>query len=578
MTVLTDSVPGPASRAAFVLILLTPLLFPGFFPFDVNLLLAVTAALLFISCLLLELRFLYLPRGFLVALTIVLALQLIPFASGNLPAPESWRLQTIGYLTAAAMLMLGASAPAASLRTWMRLYLCLALPWSAIGLYVWLGGTQGTSLTVGWVTIALPAAVKLAGPFNQGNIFAAAIGFAWIFAHWLFITERRYIYAAAIVFFTAMFFDSMSRGGWLAYAPALALLLYALRPKAAFCLRRLLPLWLAGLALGYLCLIYSQPQVASGQMAAIPSAESSLEARLIYWASAIFEFLGAPWTGVGWGQFGAEFWSANPQAQAWFQQHTGWSYSPYTNALSAHNLVLHALAEGGLLTALLVVWGIWRVLRACLAWIGRPNSSARLPFALAALGFLLQSQVNVVYTHYMPLLMAAFFTGIALAPWLRGNSRRLALKSPLRGTVWVVTTITAIWAIELSSQWFHAENALRQLDLDDRASVSRLAAFTATPRVGTLASAWLGYRVAKEEKHSALLVWMLPYLQETVHEIPSVGTYQILFVAQLTAREYGAACRLGQIISRQRFPNETNNAAYAEVCENRMPSRYKIGN
>lgn len=569
--------PRLITKSTFALILLTPLVFPGLFPFDVNLILAAGSALLFASCLLLELKYLFIPRTFMLAVVCVLGIQTFLAVSGNMLAPQGWGLQTINYIVAATMLIIGVSTTAASLRTWMCLYMSVAAIWSAAGLVVWLGGTSGLPLGIGSVAFTMGPTVKLAGPFNQGNIFAAAIGFAWIFSHWLFIVDKKRIYAFAIVFFTAMFFDSLSRGGWLAYTFAIILLLFALKPKTSFYMRQLLPIWAIGLTAGLVCSIFSRPLLEPEiLLTTISSTSTSLHERLIFWLCAVYEFLRSPWTGVGWGQFAAEFWTANPQAQMWLQQHLGWDHSPHANALSAHNLILHALAEGGAITALLVVWGVWTILLNAILR-ARKSHGARLPFAMASLGFILQSQINVVFTHSLPLLMAAFFTGIALAPWLRKKSWRFVLQSSLRGAAWAISLLASIWAGQLSFQWFSAEHAIRSLDMNNKASVDRLVQFTVLPRIGTVSLVWLGYTVAREKKHYALLVWMLPYLQKSVHEIPSVSSYQILFYALVTAKKYEEACQLGKTISLQRFPSEGNDMAYKEVCEHKVLSRYKIG-
>lgn len=552
--------------------------FPGLFPFDVNLALAIAAAILFAATLLLELRHLFIPKSFSLAVACALAIQIFLAVSGSILAPGGWTLHVAGYLAASIMFIIGIATTAASLRTWMHLYMAIAVLWSIIGLFVWLGGTSGLPLGIGAVAFTMGPAIKLAGPFNQGNIFAAAIGFAWIFSHWLFIVEKKHIYAFAIVFFTAVFFDSLSRGGWLAYTLTIILLLFALKPKKLLFTHWLLPLWAAGLAAGLVFSAFSQPQLESQLLlSTISSTSTSIHERLIFWLSAVFEFLKSPWTGVGWGQFASEFWTANPQAQDWLQQNMGWNYSPHANALSAHNLILHVLAEGGIVTALLVCWGIIKIFLCGIALI-RNSKSMRLPFAMAAMAFIMQSQINVVFTRPIPLLMAAFFTGIALAPWLRKKSWRISVQPHIKGVALAISLMVTAWAAQLSFQWFSAESAMRHLNLNNKASVDRLVKLTDIPRVGTVCFVWLGYHVMREKKHFALLAWMSPYLQNSLHEIPSISSYQVLFYALVTEKKYKEACQLGKTISLQRFPSEKNNElAYREVCENRAPSQYKIG-
>ena len=571
-----DSHINPATKSSFLLFLLTPLVYPGFFPFDVNLILASSTALLFVSCSLFETRRLYIPKAFTLSFLAVLFLQLSLSASSNLLAPEIWQLQTIAYSVALLMFIAGISIPAVSLPAWMHLYISAAGIWSVIGLFVWLGGTGGLPLEIGSVTSALAPALKLAGPFNQGNIFATAVGFAWLFAHWLYIRTEKPIYAVTLLFFTAMLIDSLSKGGWLAFILALSLLIFAQRVGSTWFIKRLLPLWLIGGMLGLLFLEFSQPRAAADAFMSISQADASMGFRLLIWASAIAELLSSPWTGVGWGQFPAQFWLANPEAQSWLAEHVGWQSSLYSQAMSAHNLLLQVLAEAGAVALLLLIWGIWKFLRSGVALLANGNSP-RLPFMLASLAFLLQSQLNISYTQPIPLLMATFFSGIAVAPWLRKQSWKPSLAPAIRGTALAVSFVALIWAVQLTQQWFSTEQAIRDFDIKNEQSIRRLADAGTAPRLGIIPMVWLGYNIAITQEHPGLLTWMLPYLRQSIHEVPFVDSYQVLFYALAYSQNFQEACQLGKIISRRNLPGEKNDSAYREVCEGKTISHYEFG-
>lgn len=570
------TIPNPISKGAFAFILLTPLVFPGFFPFDVNLVLAVSAALLFISITSFELRSLYIPKAFSLAIVTVLVLQLTLSINGNVLAPEIWRLQTLGYLAAAGLFFAGTSTPASSLRSWMHLYIAVAVLWSIIGLFIWLGGTGGSPLEIGPITMALAPALKLAGPFNQGNIFATAIGFAWLFSHWLFIRSRKPIYVLMAVFFTAMLFDSLSKGGWAAFTLAIILLLFAMKPKSSLVAKKLIPMWLSGFALGLIFLEFSQPRIESDAFLSVVHAGASLDARLLIWASAFAEFLSSPWTGIGWGQFPAEFWGANADAQLWLEENMGVKNSLYSNAMSAHNMIFHTLAEAGVIAGLLLIWGIWRLLRITITLLVNGNSQ-RLPFALAATAFVIQSQFNISFTQPVPLLMAAFFTGIAFAPWLRRKSWVLKTEAPIRYLVLIIALTGLIWAAQLSYQWFATEQVIRDFDIQNEESIRNLADVATIPRIGSIPLIWLGYNIATTQQHAALLTWMLPYLERSRHEVPFVDSYQVLFYALSYSQRFEEACQLGQLISQRKLPKEKNVVAYKQVCANKPPSQYIFG-
>jgi O-antigen ligase len=569
---------GAAIHIAFIALLLTPFAFPGFYPFDVNTILACSTALIFTCLLLYRMPVVYAPRKLVLAFAALALLQLLGLVLGSTSAPGAWGLRALEYASVLIMLVMGASVSTASLRVWMHLFMATAVVWSLAGLYVWCGGTHGLPLALGLVAMGQGAAAKLAGPFVQGNIFAALIGMAWIFAHWLFLRHRKWVYALAALFFTAMLFDTLSRGGWIAYTAALLLMLYAMAPSARQIGLRLFPLWLVGLTFGIgLNSIHVEAQAqAQGLLFMVAkTVEATLSARLVIWATAIVEFLHAPLAGVGWGQFGDAYWHSYSLAQGWMTKHFGVpKYDSFF--LSAHNLWLHVLAEGGIVAFGLLVWGTWKIVAKGLALVGNGHSS-RLPFAMVSLGFLCQALVNIAFTRPLPLLMFAFFTGIAFAPWLRRGSWRFRSPDTIRYAAIGMAIIVISWASRTTTQWFTAAAWFKNFNLDSRQSVEGVVRF-AGERVGGVPVIWLGYNVAKENKHVALLTWMLPYLRRDIHEFPYVDTYQVYFYALASSGRNAEACRVGTLIARQGYSGEENGAIYRDVCAGKpMTGSYHFG-
>jgi len=284
---------------AFLVFLLTPFIFPGFFPFDVNTLLATSASFAFGCIYFYQHKTVYLSKKLFLSFALIAIIQLYIFISNSLLAPEAWKLRSIEYFATFVMLTAGACMPASSLKTWMRIYLLAAVAWSLTGLFVWLGGTNGMPLSVGLIAFTQAPSIKLSGPFNQGNIFASMIGIAWIFSHWLFLKEKKLIHLASILFFTSIMLDTMSRGGWIAFVPCLILLLFALKPSQHLIVTKLAPSWLLAITLATFLYEISQPQLQSGQIFSLTdTAGASLGARLAIWATAIAEFLNTPYTGT----------------------------------------------------------------------------------------------------------------------------------------------------------------------------------------------------------------------------------------------------------------------------------------
>lgn len=569
---------SPAIYTAFCALLLTPFIFPGFYPFDVNAILACGATLM-IGCLLLYRKpVIYAPRKLILAFAAVALIQLLGLYLGDIAAPGAWELRTLEYASALSLLGMGASVSAVSLAVWMRLFMAVAAIWSVAGLFVWCGGTHGLPLGMGMVAMSQGAAVKLAGPFVQGNIFASMIGMAWVFAHWLYLRQRTTMYALAVLFFTTILFDTLSRGGWVAYTVALLLMLYAMAPQAKQIGLRLLPLWLAGLAIGVgLNSIHVEAQAqAQGLMFTVAqTVEATLSARLVIWATAIVQFLHAPLAGVGWGQFGDAYWHSYAPAQEWLIRHFG---IPRYNSffLSAHNLWLHVLAEGGIVAFGLLLWGTWKIAMRGVSLVVNGHSP-RLPFALASLGFLVQALVNISFTRPLPMLVFAFFTGIAFAPWLRRDSWRLRRSDTIRYVSVGMAIVIISWASRTTAQWFTAASWFKSFNLDSRQSVEGVVR-VAGERVGAVPLLWLGYNIALENKHTALLTWMLPYLQKDIHEFPYVDSYQVYFYALASSGKKAEACRVGTLIARQGYPDEKNGAIYRDVCAGKpMTGGYHFG-
>ncbi len=525
----------------------------------------------------LQKKWLYLSKPLFASFIFILCIQLFLLNNNYLLAEETWRLQNIQYLMAFIMLIIGASVSSTSLICWMKAYIFIAISWGLIGLFVWLGGTSGEALQIGTVTLALPPALKVSGPFNQGNIFAAAIGFAWLFSHWFFLLEKKPVYAACIIFFTALLFDTLSRGGWIAFLITITLLLFALKPGRVLFTQKLIPMWLAGLAAGAIFLEFSNPSVeAQGVQVVTQTAAASFNARLVIWVAAIHEFMNAPLTGVGWGQFQSEFWIVKPATISWINDNLNMeipsSFVPY----NAHNIFLHVLAEAGLIAFVALCWGIYKLAQVTIKLVLN-GDSIRLPFALAASAFILQSQVNTVFHRPMILLVASFFAGIALAPWLWKNSWKIRSRFSVKATSIILTCLLVIWASQLTQQWFKVEQAILNLDLGQKYSVENLVGFASHPRMGPLSLTWLGFKVATEQQHLPLLKWMVPYLKPSLNEVPSILAHQVLFYSFSFSQEFEEACRIGKIISSQKLQGEQNNPAYDKACESRQAAKYLFG-
>ena len=81
---------GLAAYVAFFVLLLTPFIYPGFFPFDVNTILACSAALIFACLLMYHKPVMFAPRKLILAFAIVALIQLAGLLLGSMAAPGAW--------------------------------------------------------------------------------------------------------------------------------------------------------------------------------------------------------------------------------------------------------------------------------------------------------------------------------------------------------------------------------------------------------------------------------------------------------------------------------------------------------
>jgi len=557
----------------FSLLLLSPFASPAFFPFDVILLLASGSALLFTGLVLLQRPHIQLPKTFLIVCVIIMTGQISGYLIAVPAASEAWALHALLYLSAMLLFITGINTPCSKLLTLMHIYLLTSLFWSIGGLFVWLGGNDGNAIALGVVTLIPAPSIKLSGPFLQGNIFASLIGFSIIFSHWLFLKTGKSIYALAILFFAICFIDSLSRGAWISYTIVLFILLLSMRTVITQqMMKNIALLWTAALVVGYMLVELSQP---AGMEIVVGNADVSLFQRVYIWLTAFNEFTRSLFLGVGWGQFPTEFWRSGEVSSILLKDYE--SLQPHNIAFSAHNIFLHAAAEGGLIALIALLWATSFLLGKANTFIHNKNSP-RLPFALTCLGFLAHAQISTVFSSPLPLLLVAMFAGISMAPFLRTGTARYTLSRQFKRASAIAIMLTISWVLYSSWQWFNAEAIVQRLDINNAESIRTIATGIADrPRIAAIPLSSLGQTIAMTKQHSNLLVWMIPFLENSIDEVPTVTAHQVLFYAHNYSGNYQRACELGQKIMAMNLIGEINRDSYFKVCEGKKSERYNFG-
>ncbi|GAV21179.1 O-Antigen ligase [Mariprofundus micogutta] len=553
--------------------------FPSYFPHDVQRLFAVSSALLIVLSVTLQQQRFYLPKAFFISCLVVFASQLFISALYKPAAPQAWFLHLLLYLGAALLFVSGINIPRNKLKSWLHIYLLLSSLWVLIGLYVWLDGTDGNDLKIGVITVAILPYLKLAGPFQQGNILATLVGFSWLISHWFALNSSKHIYRFSILFFTIALLSTLSRGAWIAYCICLIMLLLTTN-KFSYWLRKFLPYWLSGAFLGYICFeLRTTPYVQHYDLSlvVINSATSPKTERLLIWATSFSEFLTSPWFGVGWGQFPDQFWYAAPAALQFMQDSLGLNnLQLYNTVFNAHNIFLHLAAEAGVFALILFFWGCWILAKHTGSLLLKPDS-IRLPFALSVIGFLLHSQIGIIYSEPLVLLIAALFSGIALTPWLRHKSWNLKPTKAAKIILIASVSVVVLWSSQSISQWFMSESIYRQIKVENKESIKRLDEVMHLPRVRAIPLTSLAYTVALYKQHSEVLKPVIPFLETSLPEIPSLSAHQVLFYAHMYAANYERACQIGRKIMGMHFTGEKNTATYQLICNGEKPVNYHFG-
>lgn len=518
------------------------------------------------------------PGLFTLACLALLFMQVATTSITPPAAPQAWSLKTLLYLSAMLTFVAGINLSKGALHRFLNIYLFIAGIWALLGLTVWLGLTEGKALVLGVVSMAGPPALKISGPFDQGNIFAALLGFAWLFAHWLFMTEKKPRYLLAIIFFTAMLFDTFSRGAWIGFAFSMMLLIYASKKGVSFWFKTIIPCWLAGIVIGYTLFEINQSmQLQTTDMFfVVDRTATSLHERFLIWTISVYEFLSAPWFGVGWGQFQHHYWFAAPAGIEFASEHFGTEKQLYNTAFNAHNIFLQLMAEGGVVTLIIAMTGLC-FLFAYAARLLRSAESDRLPYALAVLGFFLHAQVGIIYHAPLVLLLVALFSGIVAAPFIHSRCWKIAPAPASKMAYSIPILLVVAWAAYSTQQWFKAETIYRQMNIHSMQSIERLTEIMHMPRVSAIPFTTLGYTVAMTKEHSELLTTIIPNLETSLPEIPSYSAYQVLFYAHRYAGNYERACQVGRKIMCMHFYGELNTPTYNMICQGQMPTRYHFG-
>jgi O-antigen ligase len=458
-------------------------------------------------------------------------------------------------------------------------YLPAALLWITAALPVWLGWTDGMPLLIDSWALTTDPQLKMNGPFTNGNVLAILIAIAWAISVYYWLKNRHsysWCFWFLLTFFWVWVVASMSRGAWLAQAFVLMwLVIFLVRSKAY---KRLAYLFVAGLiawTAGSILLSTVQPDASITLQERFSSTQGVGSApRIVLWNSAFEMWKEHPWFGVGAGRFDAHFLDAQATALAGMEHPKAGLEVAFD---SAHNLLLHLMAELGLVgillwlsITLLLVRNIWRYryrLR-----------SPQWPALAAASMLWIQGMFNITMTGPFPVLLFALLLGWSFAPMVRkarsDNANGLSLPKAHLAIISIsLAALMFIGALSTASAWLNFEKWMYM---------------EANPDKGRVASQF----ISRDD--------ILPYLiQTSVSEFSSAGNLAAmgnmqplisqallvqqhptllrqLFFSHAIRGELELACKTGDFIEAQHWASEKNSHLYRAACEGRLSQSLEI--
>ena len=296
--------------------------------------------------------------------------------------------------------------------------------------------------------------------------------------------------------------------------------------------------------------------------------DSGLAERITLWNSALEIWKISPITGTGAGQFKAHYLSGQAKAL----EHTPESHGLGSTG-SAHNILLHLLAEYGM--AGLLLWLIISLLLITTIWTYRYKSEAiRWPVIASATALWIQGHINISLTEPFPLILLALFLGISCKPFLYKLPSISLHKAWVQITSATIIMLLLTGAMNATERW-SAFGTWLQMDINNPEK-GRLAAQLANhdEMLPYIVDFSIHEMVNLAEKQQ-MIGKMQPLILKAISFNQRPSLYKHLFFSQLINNELEQACETGQFIQAQRWTGEANAQAYSDACSGIRPDRYQ---
>jgi len=455
-------------------------------------------------------------------------------------------------------------------------FLGVAVIWAILAGIVWFHYTGGGAITIAGIALTHGAHPKPTGPFSNGNVFGIMMLCAWIISikYALSTDKNRIVFFMLGLFFLVWVFCSTSRGAWLAGGLILSgVLLRLLVEKRWFDLLLLfLSLFLSWSLAGEMV------SLANGNNNLVEKAEGILSAgaRLVLYPS-VFEVWKAHWLlGVGFGNLVGHYLTGQAEAL---------TYLPVElvglgATASAHNHLLHILAEAGLIGLLLWLGVTILLFKNFILNRFNLNSSAWAPLSIAMVLWI-QGLFNLTMTEALPFFLFFMVLGLGVS---------LQSKPKIRNTIVIPTAYytTAIflifftliyYSINTFKTWKLYEKLISTSQGIERGKlVGQLFSLENNNNIYPYAIITVAYDFMATKKGD-IQAWgsILPNIDYALSLEEWPHLYQAQFYAYMILENWEKACASGSFIQQQHWPNDTNMGAYNKACLGKKADDFKLG-
>lgn len=451
----------------------------------------------------------------------------------------------------------------------------IAIIWAVLGGIVWFGLTDGNAITLGGLALTHVAQSKPTGPFANGNVFAIMMVCAWLISinFWLNGKTKQTLFYVLSFFFLVWVFASMSRGAWLAGSIVFIGLVFHLsyikhwNQLILLLLSTVASWWLASEMVSFVLEADGLGDRAESMLTA--------GARQILYPS-VFEVWRENWLlGVGFGNLIGHYLTGQAQAFAYLPD----TLQGIGATSSAHNHLLHILAEAGLVGLLL--WAATAYLLFKMLFINRfdVKSKAWLPLAMA-LVLWVQGLFNISMNEALPFFFFFMCLGLAVA-FQQDESKKGFFnlsKVYFSAGVMVVALTLAFSSYSTWKAWSLYEQMLaKQQGLERGKLVGQLFNLNDNHIYPHVIYSVTYDFMTNHKGEIDKWIMIQPNIKHalSLEEWPTL--YQSLFYTYMLNEEWSKACDLGVFLKQQHWANDKNTEAYDKVCQQEKVNHFTLG-